>query len=56
MINTACTMLGPMLGALLMSITTLQWIMLLDVLGAFFSIMSLTIEKPLSYTQITRTE
>lgn len=45
MINTACTMLGPMLGALLMSITTLQWIMLLDVLGAFLAIVSLTIVK-----------
>lgn len=45
MINTVCTMLGPMLGALLMSITTLQWIMLLDVLGAFLAIMSLTIVK-----------
>jgi DHA3 family macrolide efflux protein-like MFS transporter len=38
-------MLGPMLGALLMSITTLQWIMLLDVLGAFLAIVSLTIVK-----------
>lgn len=45
MINTACTMLGPMLGALLMSIATLQWIMLLDVLGAFLAIVSLTIVK-----------
>lgn len=45
MINTACTMLGPMLGALLMSITNLQWIMLLDVLGAFLAIVTLTIIK-----------
>jgi MFS transporter, DHA3 family, macrolide efflux protein len=45
MINTACTMLGPMLGALLMSLTTLRWIMLLDVFGAFLAIVSLTIVK-----------
>ncbi len=45
MINTACTMLGPMLGALLMSITNLQWIMLLDVLGAFLAIVTLMIIK-----------
>lgn len=45
MINTACTMLGPMLGALLMSITNLQWIMLIDVLGAFLAIVTLTIIK-----------
>ncbi|QNO15344.1 MFS transporter [Alkalicella caledoniensis] len=45
MINTACTMLGPMLGALLMSITNLQWIMLLDVLGAFLAIVTLTTIK-----------
>lgn len=43
--NTSCTMFGPMLGVLLMNITTLQWIMLLDVLGAFLAIMSLTIVK-----------
>lgn len=45
MVNTACNMLGPMLGALLMSITTLPWIMLLDVLGAFLAIVSLTTVK-----------
>lgn len=34
MISSACTMVGPMLGALLMSITTLQYVMLVDVIGA----------------------
>jgi len=41
MINTLCMMLGPMLGALLMSISTLKWIMLLDVFGAFLAIITL---------------
>lgn len=40
-INTLCTMLGPMLGAMLMSISTLKWIMLLDVFGAFLAIITL---------------
>ncbi|MEI7883824.1 MAG: MFS transporter [Clostridia bacterium] len=44
-INTACMMFGPMLGALLMSISHLQWIMLLDVLGACLAIASLIVIK-----------
>lgn len=41
MLNTLCTMLGPMLGALLMSISTLKWIMFVDVIGALLAIMTL---------------
>ncbi len=45
MINSACSMLGPMLGALLMSITTLQYVMLIDVLGAVFAVTTLSFVK-----------
>lgn len=38
MISSACTMVGPMLGALLMSITTLQFVMLVDVFGAMIAV------------------
>ena len=34
MVSSGCTMIGPMLGALLMSITTLQYVMLVDIIGA----------------------
>ena len=49
MINTLCTMIGPMLGALLMSISTLPMIMFLDVLGAFFAIITLLNVKTTNY-------
>lgn len=45
MINTACTMLGPMLGALLMSLASLPWILMLDVAGALVAIVSLSSVK-----------
>lgn len=45
MINSACTMAGPMLGALLMSITTLQYVMLVDVLGASIAVTILSFVK-----------
>lgn len=45
MINTACSMLGPMLGAFLMSAADLEWIMLLDVLGASMAIATLSAVK-----------
>ncbi|MDF2905413.1 MAG: hypothetical protein K0R34_734 [Herbinix sp.] len=45
MINSACSMVGPMLGAFLMSVTTLQYAMLIDVLGATFSVVTLSLIK-----------
>lgn len=42
MINSATTMVGPMLGAFMMSITTLPFAMLLDVFGAFMAILTLS--------------
>jgi DHA3 family macrolide efflux protein-like MFS transporter len=45
MINSACSMVGPMLGAFLMSVTTLQYAMLIDVLGATFSVVTLSLVK-----------
>lgn len=45
MINSATTMVGPMLGALIMSITTLPFAMLFDVFGAFMAIITLLTVK-----------
>jgi DHA3 family macrolide efflux protein-like MFS transporter len=45
MITSACTMVGPMLGALLMSVTTLQYAMLVDVVGAVFAVSTLSFVK-----------
>jgi DHA3 family macrolide efflux protein-like MFS transporter len=45
MVQSACSMVGPMLGALLMSITTLQYAMLVDVLGAILAILTLSTVK-----------
>lgn len=45
MINSACSMVGPMLGALLMSITTLQYVMLVDVFGATIAVTILSFVK-----------
>lgn len=45
MINSACSMVGPMLGAFLMSITTLQYAMLVDVLGAFLAVSTISFVK-----------
>lgn len=42
MINSMCSMVGPMLGALLMSITTLGSALLVDVLGAILAISTLS--------------
>ncbi|WP_192929837.1 MFS transporter [Alkaliphilus serpentinus] len=41
MVNSATNILGPMLGALIMSITTLPFAMLLDVIGAFMAVLTL---------------
>lgn len=43
MINSACSMIGPMLGALLMSVTTLPYTMLIDVIGAILAILTLSL-------------
>lgn len=53
MIQSACSMVGLMLGALLMSITTLQYAMLLDVLGAFMGVMALSSIKIPKHTLVT---
>lgn len=41
MINSSTTIIGPMLGALMMSITTLPFAMLIDLVGAFMAILTL---------------
>lgn len=45
MINSACSMVGPMLGALFMSVTSLQYVMLIDVLGAMIAVTILSFVK-----------
>lgn len=45
LISSACNILGPMLGGLLMSITTLGVAMLVDILGAIMAIITLTAVK-----------
>jgi MFS transporter, DHA3 family, macrolide efflux protein len=50
MINSACTMVGPMLGALIMSITTLPYAMLVDVVGALFAVITLSLVKVSKHT------
>ncbi|WP_069999198.1 MFS transporter [Cellulosilyticum sp. I15G10I2] len=50
MINSACSMAGPMLGAFLMSITSLQYALLVDVLGAIFAVITLSFVKIPKYT------
>jgi len=45
MVQSACSMIGPMLGALLMSITTLQYVMLVDIIGATLAIITLSLVK-----------
>lgn len=45
MIQSACSMAGPMLGAFLMSITTLQYAMLVDIIGAALAVLTLSLVK-----------
>ena len=40
MVSSACTMVGPMLGALLMSVTPLQYVMLVDIIGAILAVLT----------------
>jgi DHA3 family macrolide efflux protein-like MFS transporter len=49
-INSACSMVGPMLGAFLMSLTSLQYVILVDVLGAVFAVITLSFVKLPKYT------
>jgi MFS transporter, DHA3 family, macrolide efflux protein len=44
-ISSLIAMAGPMLGALLMSITSLQYLMLLDIIGAALAVLTLTFVK-----------
>lgn len=41
LVNSACSLFGPMLGALLMSISTLPYVLLVDVFGAMIGILFL---------------
>ncbi|MBL4934560.1 MFS transporter [Clostridium sp. YIM B02515] len=50
MINSACSIVGPMLSAFLMSITSLQYAMLVDVFGAAFAVTTLSTVKFLNNT------
>ncbi|PKM71856.1 MAG: macrolide efflux MFS transporter Mef(B) [Firmicutes bacterium HGW-Firmicutes-16] len=45
MINSAYSLVGPMIGALLMSVTTLQYAMIVDVLGAALAVSTLSFVK-----------
>lgn len=45
MIQSACSMVGPMLGAFLMNITSLQYAMFVDVLGAALAVLTLSSVK-----------
>lgn len=45
MVESACSMIGPMLGAFLMSITTLQYAMVVDVLVTVLSVLTLSSVK-----------
>lgn len=45
LVSSACSIVGPMLGALLMSITTLQMAMLVDIIGAALAVLTLSLVK-----------
>ncbi|MDF2593341.1 MAG: hypothetical protein K0S75_2807 [Clostridia bacterium] len=50
MVQSACSMVGPMLGAFLMSITTLQYAMVVDVFGAVLAVLTLSSVKIAKHT------
>lgn len=53
LITSACSIAGPMLGALLMSVTTLKVAMLVDIVGAILAVLILStikLGKPVSAT------
>ncbi|MCX7922050.1 MAG: MFS transporter [Clostridia bacterium] len=45
MVISACSMAGPMLGAFLMSITTLKYVMFVDIVGATLAVLTLSFIK-----------
>ena len=45
MVQSACSMAGPMLGALLMSMTTLQYAMVVDIMGAAIAVFILSLVR-----------
>ena len=45
MVSSVCAMAGPMLGALLMSITSLQYIMFVDIVGALLAVLLLSVVR-----------
>lgn len=45
LVTSVCAMAGPMLGALLMSITSLQYIMLVDIVGAILAVLLLSVVR-----------
>jgi len=45
MVQSACSMAGPMLGAFLMSFTTLKYALLVDIIGAALAILTLSSVK-----------
>jgi MFS transporter, DHA3 family, macrolide efflux protein len=49
-ISSLIAMAGPLLGALLMSITSLQYLMLLDIIGAVLAVFTLTLVKITMHT------
>lgn len=56
MINSATTIVGPMLGAFIMSVSSLPFAMLIDVLGAFMAISTLlTVKFPKHNRKRSRT-
>jgi MFS transporter, DHA3 family, macrolide efflux protein len=50
MVQSACSMVGPMCGAFLMSIATLQYAMLVDVVGALLAVLTLSSVKISKHT------
>lgn len=53
LVNSACSIIGPMLGALLMSVATLQVAMFVDIVGAILAVLillTIKLEKPVSAT------
>lgn len=45
MVSSICAMVGPMLGALLISITSMKYIMLVDIVGAILAVLLLSFAK-----------
>lgn len=53
LVNSTCSIIGPMLGALLMSVATLQVAVFVDIIGAVLAVLillTIKLEKPVSAT------